>query len=203
MIVQGQAGVQVNQDGTITNLRVGKNGELIVGDVHGKYFEPTRRGNRYYAANQAAVTTTVALAATYTGLVVSNPASSPVDLVIDKCSFALSVAPVAIATIGLFTGYSAAGLVTHTTPLTSIAGHYVGNPKGYALADGAATLNGTPQWIMQLQNGFTAAALPGGVTPAYVDLEGSVVVPPGGYIGIGSLTVVVGFGSIAWEEVLR
>ena len=201
MIIQGTAGVQSLADGTTAPVRLGKAGELMVNFPNGKYFEPTRRGLRFYAANQAAVTTTVALNTTYTGLVVSNPAGASVDLVIDKCSWAFSVAPAAIATVGLFTGYSAAGIVTHTTPLTSIAGHYVGAPKGQALADGAATLVGTPQWIMQLQNGFTAGALYSGV--AYVDLEGSVVIPPGGYLGIGTLTVAVGFGSIAWQEVPR
>lgn len=198
----GQVGpITASADGASLPLRTTRDAAVVVGQNHGRYYESTRRGNRYYAGNQAAVTTTIALATTYTGLCISNPAGSIVNLSIDWVSFALSVAPAGIAPIGLITGWSAAGIVTHTTPITSGAGLFIGNAKGVALADGAATLVGTPQWTPPwLQGGFTAGALYA-ASVVYADISGAIVIPPGGYIAIGTLTVAVGFGSIAWEEI--
>lgn len=186
--------------GGSARARLSRTGEVMIGYVHPRYYEQTRRGNRFYAASQSAVTTTVALATTYTGLVVYNPVASGVFMSIDKAGFALSVAPVAIATLGLITGYSAAGIATHTTPLTSMSGLFVGNAAGVGKADAAATLVGTPQWTMQMAAGFTAGALYGAGAVG-IDVEGAIVLPPGGYCAIGSLTAVIGFGYIQWSEI--
>lgn len=153
----------------------------------------------FYAANQTATTWSVALNATHTGFVVSNPLTSNKNLVILKASFAFSVAPAAISHIGLFGGYSSTGIIVHTTPLIP-ACTTIGRPGGYALADSAATLVGTPTWLMPIMGGFTAAALPA-TTPSIVDIGGAIIVPPGSYIGIGALTASVGFAGLWWKEI--
>lgn len=180
-------------------LKLDKNNNLYTVDSSAKYQNAVLSGNTYFASNQTARTWSVALATTHTGLVVSNPTTSGKNLVILKVGFSLSVAPVAIATIGLFTGYSTAGIVTHTTPLTP-ANCLIGNPVGKALADEAATLVGTPIWTTPIMGGFTAGALPAGPS-SLTDVNGSIIVAPGGYIGIGALTAVLGFGTIIWQEV--
>src|ERR1035437_2677585 len=175
--------------------RLGKTNETMVSDSMARYYDSAVNAKTFYAASQAATTWSVALATTATGLIVSNPAGSGVNLVIKKVSFALSVAPAGIASIGIFGGWTSAGIATHTTPLVP-ASTFLGagsTPRG--LADGAATLVGTPVWLMPIMGGFTAAALVA-TTPAIVDLEGSVIISPGGYVGIGALTAVVGFGGI-------
>lgn len=157
-------------------------------------------GPVFGAASQAATTWSVALNTTYTGLVVSNPAGSLKDLLILRAGFALSVAPVAIAKIGLFTGYLAAGVATHTTPLTPFSLKVGAATTGMvAKADAAATLVGTPTWVMPILAGFTAGALPSPAL-ATIELDEAIIVPPGGYFGIGALTAVVGFGAIWWAE---
>lgn len=180
-------------------LKLDKNNNLQVSLSTAKYQNAVLDGNVYFATNQIARTWSVALATTHTGLVVSNPVTSGKNLVILKVGFTLSVAPVAIATIGLFTGYSTAGIVTHTTPLTP-QNCLIGNGSGLATADEAATLVGTPLWTMPILGGFTAGALPS-TSPSILDVDGAIVVKPGGYIGIGALTAVFGFGSITWQEV--
>jgi len=174
-------------------------GSQRVSDAHGRYAEAARRKQVFYAASQAATAWSVALTTTYTGLVVYNPVNSPVNLEILQVGFALSVAPVAIAHIGLFSGFLAAGITVHTTALVP-SSTFIGAPPGYGKADAAATLVGTPVWVDALGSGFTAGALYA-TTPAKVDLAGLFVIPPGGYFGIGALTAVTGFGSVQWEEV--
>lgn len=184
----------------VNSLRFGKTGEQVTTDAHGRYHEAAGCGRVFYAASQAATTWSVALNTTHSGLVVSNPIGSGVLLSILQVGFSLSVAPVAIAHMGLFGGFATTGLTAHTTPLTP-GSTYIGNTKQQGLADGAATLVGTPVWLMPIMGGFTAGALPSTSPVNPVDIGGSFTVPPGGYIGIGALTAVVGFAGITWEEI--
>jgi len=185
-------------DGTLGTISLDNNNIQLFKQVGSKYEYDVLKGNVYYAASQAATTWSVALNTTHTGLVVYNPASSGVNLIILKASFSFSVAPVAIAHIGLFTGYIAAGIVTHTTPLTPV-NCLVGGSGGLGGADAAATLVGTPTWALPIMGGFTAGALPS-TSPSVIDVDGAIVVKQGGYCGIGALTAAIGFGSIIWKQ---
>lgn len=172
---------------------------LLVNQGCAQYEHNALEKKIFYAASQTATTWSVALNTTHTGLVIYNPLTSNKNLVILKVGFALTVAPAAISHIGLFGGYSTTGIITHTTPLTP-ACTTIGRPTGYAGADAAATLVGTPVWLMPIMGGFTAGALPS-TTPTITGVDGAIVVPPGAYCGIGALTEVVGFGAIWWKEI--
>lgn len=194
-------GPQLGGTGTGAPFRADGTGAQVVADAHGRYAEAARRKQLYFAASQAATTWSVALNTTHTGFVVSNPANSGVNLEILQAAFALSVAPAAIAHIGTFGGWLAAGLTAHTTPLTPLSTFLNQDiATGQGKADGAATLVGTPRWIMPFQGGFTAGALHG-TSNSILDIGGSIIVPPGGYFGIGALTAAVGFAGMIWEEV--
>lgn len=195
---EGRVGIVIGADGSIQTIRLAKTGEVVASDAHGRYYEAASRGKLYYSASQAAQAISVALATTYTGNMLSNPLGSGYNLSLLQVGLALSVAPAAIATLGLIGGYSATTQVTHTTALT------VGNTNlqlgmGVARADSAATIP-TPLWLQHLWSGFTAAALPS-TTSMVIDIAGSWVIPPGGFIGIGALTAVTGLWSLLWEEI--
>lgn len=196
--IQAQAGPQnLGSTGSSAQLRVGSSGELIVADGHARYTEGMYRGIMFSAANQAAQAVSVALNATYTGLLVYNPIGSKAILVPNKVKFALSVAPAAIATIGLICGFQSAA-PTGLTALT-VRSNQIGNgTTGAGVAYSAATI-ATPVWLQQLADGFTAAALP--APSPVVDLEGLFGILPGGFMAIGALTAVTGLGSISWEEI--
>lgn len=186
------------QDGaTGVELRQGHTGELIVSQYTSRYQELTARGVVFSAANQAAAAISVALATTYTGIGLYNPLGSNKMLVPLKWKFALSVAPAAIATIGLISTVQAAA-PTGTTAL-GVRSNQVGNTAAAAAgqAFSAATIL-TPVWHQQAVDGFTAAALPA-PSPIF-DLDGSLVIFPGGFLAIGALTTVTGLGSISWAE---
>ena len=161
----------------------------------------SHRGPEAFACNQSGTTTTVGLATTYTGLCVSNPAGSTVNLIIDNISGGFIVNSTAITMIGLITGYSAAGVVTHTTPLT-VYNKLVGSTAVtfQGLADSACTLVGTPVW----EDWFTTVAS-GTVVGSYFskDIDGGLIVPPGGYVAIGTTSASGSsgfFGKITWFE---
>lgn len=195
----GQVGPQTVGDGTSPVARMGKSAELVIQQLHGRYFEQMYRGNIYSAANQSAQAISAALATTYTGILLYNPVGSGKILVPLKLKYALSVAPAAIATIGLLAGFSNTGGVTTQTTNLTIQSTQIGNLSvGVAKCLSAATIV-TPTWIQEMVDGFTAAALP--APSPIVDLEGLYGILPGGFLGIGALTAVTGLGSMTWEEV--
>lgn len=158
----------------------------------------------FNASTQAAQATTAALATTYTGLCLSNPNGSQKNLYLLRVGIGLSVAPAAIAPIGIIGGFSTTD-VTHTTPgtvastflSTSTPASLQQGVPSVGLADTSATLPAAPTWLEMLMGGFTAAALPASPL-ANFDFGGAWVIPPGGFICIGSLTAVTGFYSMTW-----
>ena len=200
MLNEKKTGPGTFQDGAEHVARSDKQGASVSTAAHGAYNEAVSRGKVFIAANQAAVTTTVANAVTYTGLCVSNPAGSEHNLSILKVGWAFSVAPAAIAPVHLAGGYVITnGVTAHTTPLV-VYNAKIGAPgASVAYADGASTIVG-PVYLQPLIGGFTAATLFAGPA-SLTDMGGIVVVPPGGYVFISTLTVSVGFGAMAWEEI--
>jgi hypothetical protein len=176
---------------------------LFTSERHGPYYQASYAGVSAFAANPVGKITTVGLATTYTGLCVSNPAASTVNLSIQFVRGAFNVVTGAITAVGLITGWSAAGVVTHTTALTvnsTKIGSVITTPIIQGLADSACTLVGTPAW-----SGMLAVCESGAVAGSAfnADIKGELVIPPGGYIAIGT-TAASGaaglFGYISWEE---
>lgn len=190
-------GATYGASGTGVPFRGDGTGAQSVSDAHGRYAEAARRKQLYYSSNSGAQAVSVALATAYTGLCLSNPTGSGVNLELLQVSYALTVAPAAIASLHLIGGWSTTA-VTHTTPLLP-ASTFLGAPRGVGLTDSSATIP-TPVYIMPIMGGFTAAALP---SPAetIIDVGGSIIIPPGGFVCIGALTAVTGFGGMIWEEV--
>lgn len=177
MLNEFQVGPQLNQDGVQNWARSGRQGDQIISELHGRYYESAFRKNLFFAA-AAGVTSSVGLATTYTGLCISNPIGSQVNLAICKVSFAQSVINAAVNAIGYGVGYNATTNVTHTTPLTPASTFYGSNATPVAKADSAATLPTAPVYAGFLGSTPTATTNPNG---GMWDLEGSIIIPPGGY----------------------
>lgn len=186
-------------DGVSSELRLSRTGAGVITELHGRYFEQVRAGNMFSASNQAATAVSVALATAYTGILLYNPIGSGKVLVPNKVKFALSVAPVAIATLGLLAGFTTTATgVTQTTALTSQSAQVGNAARSVGIVLSSATIP-TPTVLAPLWDGFTAGALGAATLP--VDLEGVFGIVPGGFIGIYALTAVTGLGFMSWEEV--
>jgi len=188
--------------------RIGPANDLLVSALNGELYELSRLSNVFYAAHQAAYTpTSVALTATNLGLIISNPAGNSKDLVMQAFSCKISVAQPAITLLGIQGGWSAAGVTSHNTPLvfgTDFACLNIGSgAKPTALVDSAATTV-NPRLLLPLGAAFTATAL-GADTPSYIDLKGAIVVQPGGWVSLYTLTAgtMAVFAGFWWTEVPR
>lgn len=193
-------------DGVNAALRTGRQGDQIVSELHGRYYETCYRRNLFHAANQTGVATTVGLATTYTGLCLSNPVGSAVNLVIVKVGASFPVAVAAGLTVGLMVGYNAGTNVTHTTPSTTLRSCFVGvGAAPVGLVDTACTFPTAPTLAKVMGTIGTAAITAISMESAISeDFEGSIILPPGGYAAIftSAASGALGFlGSIKWEEV--
>lgn len=211
MIIQGQVGALTTTaslpSGQQAIARQGNMGDMIVSELHGRYYEAAYRRSLYFAANPTGVTTTATTSGTTTAIVginLSNPINSPVNLVLNKVGYAFTVAFAAAADIALGVGYNSGTNVTHTTPLT-VRSAFVGvGSAGYGLVDSSSTFPTAPNFTHVLAAGLTGAITTTPLVQGLVDLEGSVILPPGAYCGI--FTTTAGgtsgfFGSFSWEEV--
>jgi len=201
--VEGQVGPQVLADGTSQPFRMDRSAALVVSEAHGRYYETTFRKAIYRGANLAGVTTSAAFATTYTGCCLSNPINSSVNLVINKITYASVVAQTAALVLGIMQGFSGATNVVHTTPLV-VGNANAGGSAGVGLLDSAATLPVAPTSILLLDVIGTAAITTVPDLGKLVDLEGSIIVPPGGfaafYTSAASVASSLAFG-FQWEEV--
>lgn len=203
MIAETKTGPITVNDGSINTTRSGKTGETIVGDAHGRYYEATSRGTMF-SGSVTGRDTTVGIATTYTGLVLSNPVGSNVNLVLNKVGYAFTVAFPAASVIGLMTGFSTTTDVTHTTAVTP-KNQKIGGSAGIGKLDSSATLVGSPTLNTVLSAGTTAAITTSPTDcSGIVDLEGSIILTPGSYCAFYTSTVAGASGanySFSWEEV--
>lgn len=190
-------------DGAESPFRSIRDGGLVTQDAHGRYYETVKRDRCFLAATAAVVTTTVGLATTYTGLVVSNPITSTVDMVLLQASMMQSVIqsanPEAFA---IATGFLSTTNVTHTTPVAPRAALIGSSSTPNGLADVAATLPVAPLYSMFVTN--TGSATVNSTGNLVVDLGGSIILKPGAFacwVTPAQASVNGMWFSFLWEEV--
>lgn len=181
-------------------LQIDKQGGLLRSGLHGDNYNQAYNGNLFRGANPTPVTLSAALATTYVGLCLSNPVGSTKNLAVRNVGAVTIIAPATFLALGLIVGWIAGGVTAHTTPLTPAPSLINGVGVPLAKLDSAATLVGTPAWARWLN----ASLATGGQVNFNADIQGGIIIPPGGYVAIGANAAgpAAGFlGSIEWEEV--
>lgn len=205
MFNQVNVGVQNNSDGSIITARGGKQGDQIASELHGRYYEQTYRGN-VFSGSAVGVTTTVSIAVTYTGLILTNPIGSGKNLAILSAGYSFIVAFAAGAHVGLMTGFNASTNVTHTTPVTPRSQLFIGSAgSGVGLLDSSAQMPTAPTVNMIFGSGLTGTITTAPQAgPAVIDVAGQIILTPGSYCAFYTSTASGASGSgfsFVWEEV--
>lgn len=198
MMTELQTGPQSVSGSTKTLARAGQQGDLIVSELHGKYYEQTVRGKCFSLCTQGtSVTTTAALATTWTGLGVANPANSGANLVL----LGFTCAQFAVGASGAIGIMGGVGTITSTlTPQNRVIGG-----SGVSVMNGSAGATiSTPVLIATFgEVGSLATTGYGLQAGIVVDVAGAIIVPPGSFIA--SYTAVVTTTALQfsffWEEV--
>lgn len=209
MYINGQVGPSTNSDGSFPFVRQGKLGDVIVSELHGRYYEQGYRGNRFGGAMQAVIATaTIAgLNTSITGVcALSNPTGSGVNVVLEKVGIGVIVAPAAALVYGLATGFSAtalSGTLTSLSPKSKLIGSSA-TPRAGLYCSAAITLPTTPTVDTVLGNIGTGAITVDRAQNATYELNGSIILPPGGFTCFWTSAVLAASAHIMswdWEEV--
>lgn len=218
MIVNGQTGPQVLNDGVNTPLRQGRLGDLIASELHGRFYEQNYRGNLYSNGVTATALSanTISLNATTTPIIgVWNPSVSQANLVILQASLQVAVQAATSTAQGAFVWAVSTGnaaISTGSAPINRKTLFAAGSQaKGMAFQ----ALTGLTNNLVVIEGADLAGGLAittAGVavttvvpTWAYVqNFDGSLIVPPGGVLALLN-TVSTANLSVAsrllWEEV--
>lgn len=221
MLTQSQVAAPSNvsaPDGAIVNTLVGKLGDLIVSELHGKYFTQAYRGNLFYASNAAGgAAYTIFSNTSYVGLGLWNPPGSGKLLSLCRVNIGLNaIASTAIACFGFSWVNNVASLVGTAAPIsaataiTATRGPCMCGPSGGSSAGSVATVVSafTVTAAMTWGRALSLSALTG-ITTVQVgivlgeDIDGTLVVPPGTMLAL-TTNVLSGYtavGTIIWEEI--
>lgn len=221
--VRGRVGPDTLQDGSEAKVRQGRNAEQIVQELHGRFYEQTKRGNVYsdglgLTAINNATYTTATLGATVTPIVgLYNPLNSGVDCVLIEASLGLVMTALIATGPGGFAWATSVGNTLVTTgnePLhrgsLTLGGSRVrglcnvaptGLSPNLAVRFGSALFGGSAENVSFTA---TAVAMQTQALAAKELFDGSVIVPPGGVIALLATTTPVAHSAVSalvWEEV--
>lgn len=221
MFTQVQVGPQTVNDGSTPIARGGKGGDVIVSELHGRFYEQTYRGNIYSigCALTALSTATFLLTSSAQPIVgIWNPPTSTVNLVplqamlVDEINNVTSVAP------GAFVWASSVGNTALTAGLAPFNRKTLASSGSQAKAFSLSTaslLTGLTNNVVVFEpaefntaSGLltttVAAATPTPSVSGRQNFDGSLIVPPGGILvllnTVSSVTHSVA-SRIMWEEV--
>lgn len=193
----------------ILSGRAGQLGDVIVSELHGRYYETTYRNNSFLlsVSTAAAVTAYSGAAGGTPMLAIFNPSGSGRNAVLNKVSVGNVVAASAAGTVSFALFFGATAAITQATTVapwnmgTQLqSGSVVTGFRNVALTSSTAASNA----IALSSYYWATAAGVGLVSNGIIDLEGAVIIPPGSYCALGgsaALTSATWIGSMQWEEV--
>ena len=219
----GQPSAQSIQPGTQTNVRQGNLGDVIVSELHGRFYEQVYRGNVYSAGSGATALSanTITLVAATTPIVgVWNPLASTVNLVILQASIQTYIntytTPVGCGPLLWATSTGNGVISTGSAPFNRKTLSAAGS-QAKAFNGGTALTSLTNNLVVleaadfshtgSLTYGTIVAPTSGTTVTSYggvQNFDGSLIVPPGGVLALlntTSTTTMTAGSRLLWEEV--
>jgi len=214
MIIQGQVGpISTSASisaGTQSVARYGNMGDQIVSELHGRYYEAAYRKSLFSGATQAviATATSAGLGTSLTGLpVLYNPIGNAYNLVLTKVGYSFLIAqPTAASIIGIATGFNATTAVSGTLTSVTPKNRFVNGPAPTGLMYFSAAITLPTAATLDTVLGYvgTGAITTNTNVPSLFDIEGGIILPPGGYVHLYTSAASAAsslLASFTWEEV--
>ena len=221
--VSGQVGPQAIADGVTSQpIRMGKLGDTIVSELHGRFYEQTYRGNVYsggmtVTSINAATFTTATLGATCTPIWgIWNPLANNVNAIVLQAMLQVVITALQNTGGGPFMWATSVGngaISTGNIPFNRktwlAAGSSVKDMSGLALTGmtnnlvvrSAAALGGGN--VFNIATLDTAAGFSTTLAPSVENVDGAWQVPPGGVLALLATTTPVAQSAASggiWEE---
>jgi hypothetical protein len=197
MIIKGKVGPIRRDVGDTSELRLGYEGQIIIADLHGRYFEAALNGNMFIATSLTAGVALLVAHATNGNPTLWNPAGSGVMLEIIGMDLAVidgANAPLALywfETNPAGSNIAATGspilTFTHTAPINAFRGH-PNTSKAKWAGGGVATFATAPTFLMPAGISLNTMAAASTNAPFALkrDYEGGFLVGPGVAVTLGT-----------------
>lgn len=205
MQLQGIVGPQVVSDGSATAPRMGRTAELIMTELHGKYFEQNLRGNVFTCTPTAGVLTLGTATTVSTTLV--NPPGGGKLLSLIRIEVAITALPgtPVVGTYGVYVQsnpLATAPIATAATIQSSLIGSAF---KSQGQVYTAATVT-AGVLFRNIANKETGASTTIPYLPTFsIDFDGTLILQPGTSITVGQNTGDTTNATAAityiWEEI--
>jgi hypothetical protein len=212
MQIESQVGPELMSDGASTALRLGRTGEQIVTELHGRYYEQTVRGALYWATMTAGVIFPAPANLTNNPMTLANPAGSGrnVSLVAFDMVFTTINATAATGLYGLYVNSNVVAAAVSGTAIVPVCGVVGSNFQPVAKAFSTSTIPAAPTLMKPLAFklvGGVASAVPiTGLPSIHVDFDGTFILTPGTavtpQIGTADTTNATVLCSFCWEELV-
>jgi hypothetical protein len=205
MTLRAEVGPKTFPDGFVPDsLRLGHAGEMIVQQLHGRYYEQARRGNLFMA--QAIVTAPViyTTAAGTGGPLLWNPPTSGVNAVILAVSMGITVVSTVAAALGLTGNTGQTSAPTTTTAIDGRANLFLGRPASASTPYRIGTPANAGAFLLPFAALHTGALTVDNMPIGFVDVGGAFIIPPGAWGSIAAsatATTAVGTFGMIYEEV--
>lgn len=204
LVTQGLVGPQIAADGTNPAFRQGRSGELLFGELHGRYYEQAYRGNLYVAHAIITAPVIYTTAAGTGGPLVWNPPGSGVNVVPVALGYGVTVVTTVAAALGLTGNTGQLVAPTATTAIDSRTSGMIGGGTSKATPYRVGTPSNAGNFLLPIADVHTGALTVDTGMFHWVDLGGVLICPPGGWISpatSATATTLVVQLALVYEEV--
>ena len=212
MLIQGQVGPSSTQSvaaGATPAVRLGQQGDMVVSELHGRYYEAAYRNNVFSLALTTAATITayVGGAAGTPAVAVYNPPGSGKNLVPLMASYNNVVAASGAGTVSWALWYGLTAAITQTSLQPPVNQASLQTSGASAIGYRQSALTSSTALTNAYNLGYYYWATAAGAFqsgPTVIDLAGSVIIPPGSMMALGgsaALTSATWQCNLLWEEV--
>ncbi len=204
ILVDTRTGPIVQTDGAGDQaLRQGRMGALIVADGHGRYFEQSTRRN-IFRAHAIVTAPVIYTTAAGTGGPLLWNGTSTVNAVLLGVGFGITTASGVAGALGITGNTGQVAAPSSTTAADSSGNGYLGGPPSACSVYRVGTPTNAGGFLMPFAEVHTGALTTDTGLIQWVDLAGTVVVPPYSWVSVAAsatLTSAVMQISLVWEEV--
>jgi len=225
LVIAGQSGVQALTDGVSTPPRLIRTGEFGFSEIHGRFYEQNYRANLYangittLTSINAATFTSATTGATATPIVgVWNPATSSVNVIVLQAVVGFTLTAATVTGGAPFVWLASVGNSAITTGVAPWNRKTLAQTGSQAKGVSGVALTGLTNTLSVMfgsaitggaSGNFSFVGTAAGDTTIHAgttceNLDGSIIVPPGGVLGLFATTTPVAHSvtsSIFWEEV--
>ena len=185
-------------DGPTNFSGMGRQGEQIVSETHGKFYTAAYRGALFNASTAAAGTTipiSTTVAATFG---IFNPLGSGVNLELVSYDSSVQNATHVVSSILLGIGTALNINPTSVTKLTMLAGVLGGSAAAQGVVFSVATVVATT--VFYEMGGYGATS--GAIVPIHHEFDGKIILPPGTVVHVcgTAAQTSASFQTLVWAE---